>query len=412
MIEYLIESTFCLLIFYLVFEALFKRSRNYQMNRLVLLFSVLFSLLIPLFQIPATVWPVQEMVADNDFITGIITSSDTLNMNQVVKGTSNRLLTFPFILFVTYFLITTVLLIRFVTQLGLLSSKLRKSDKGIYLGHEVVLLDRKISPFTFFNTICISKDEYQRGVLDKELLLHEQAHKNQRHSIDIIIIQLLQVFFWFNPFIYIFKRLIKINHEYLADDYVLRSGTSSSDYINKLLHHTFPHKMSGLASGFNHVLIKQRLIMLSKFQSTKPLAYRFLLLIPVAIVLFTTTAFKSTTNILPDTLLNQVESNPTLYTPGTLYANTIQWSSLDKKVYLAGKKIKVNHGDNRVTVNGRASYLGKVHYLTFNGEPVTPDAFIDVAGKKCHVVKLKKEDAIKKYGSKGKLGAVEITIVQ
>lgn len=413
MTEYLIESTLCLAVFHFVFVVFFKKSRNYQINRIVLLFSILFSLLVPVLRISPITLPIQK-IEQNEHLLNVLSVPnylpDTASVDVIAQNSS---LDLSFILTVIYSLVTLVLFGRFAFHLGILFLKGRDSDKVTHHGHKLTLIDEKVNPFTFFNSIFVCRADYQNEVLEEELLLHEIAHKNQWHSMDVVIIELVQVFFWFNPFIYLFKQLIKANHEYLADEFVLQSGASCKDYSNKLLRHTFPHKMSGFVSGFNraagrHVLIKQRLIMVSQFQQKKPLAYRFLLLVPVVSMLFVTTAFKS--SVIPESVLSQVENG--LYNPGTLYATTIVWSSQDNRVYLHGENVRVKHGDNDFTVNGRASYLGQVYYFVFNNQPVTQDSSIEVAGKKCQVVKLSKEEATKKYGEKGRQGALEISVIE
>lgn len=411
MIEYLIESTLCLAVFYIVFEVFFKRARNYQINRAVLLFSVFFSLLVPALSISISTLPIQEIEQSEGLFEVLSVPNYLLNTEFVTPIAQNSSVDLSFIFVIAYLFITLILFIRFAFHIINLIVKWRKSDKINHYGHELVLMDEKVSPFTFFNSIFISKTEYQSGSLEKELLIHETAHKYQLHSVDVVFIELLQVLFWFNPFIYLFKRLIKTNHEYLADDFVLKSGASYRDYTDKLLCYTFPRKTSTLTSGFGHALIKQRLIMLSKFQQKKPVSYRFLLLVPVVCLLFLTTAFTSTSsvNILPEYPSHQVKNG--LENPGTLLATTIFWSSEDNEVYLKGKNVRIKHGDNDFSVNGTASYLGEVYYFVFNNQEVTKDLPIDVSGKKYQVVKLSKENAIEKYGSKGRSGAVEITVL-
>lgn len=129
--------------------------------------------------------------------------------------------------------------------------------------------------------------------------------------------------------------------------------------------------------------------------------YRIILLAPIVFTFLLITGFKSNS----DSISSQNE-------PGIIYAKTLFWSDQDNEVYLKGKNIRVKHGSNKFTVNGEASYLGKVYYLVYNSKEVSLNSSIDVSGLKCQVVKLTKEEAAEKYGSKGELGAVEITVIQ
>lgn len=148
--------------------------------------------------------------------------------------------------------------------------------------------------------------------------------------------------------------------------------------------------------------------MLSRFQEKQSKAYRFLLLIPITALLFVCTAFNETA--LLDTIPSvQTQEDRLLENPGVLYADNLTWSSADNKIYLKGGNIRVVHGDNNFTVNGKASYLGKVDYFVFNNELVTKDTAMDISGVKCTVVKLSPRKAVEKYGSRAAPGAVVIT---
>jgi hypothetical protein len=84
-----------------------------------------------------------------------------------------------------------------------------------------VLLFDTIIPHTFFNYIFLNKQKFEAREIPEEVIVHEQAHAQQKHSIDIVFIELIQIVFWFNPFIYLIKYSIKLNHEFLADQAVL-----------------------------------------------------------------------------------------------------------------------------------------------------------------------------------------------
>ncbi len=410
MIEYLIESTLCFAILFLVFEFFFKNTTNYSLNRFILLFSLLFSFLVPLVSISTDSLPVQSYGTGTP-VFQILPISNYLPTTDGLINPSNEngyLDIFPIVTFI-YAVVAIVFLLRFVLHLRTLLLKWRTAEKVNHKGHPLSLITEDIPPFTFFQTIFVNKTEYENDKLEKELLIHEIAHKYQWHSIDIVLIELLQIVFWFNPFVYLFKRRVKVNHEYLSDDFVLRCGANSKDYANQLLNYSFPHKIAGFASAFNnHSTIKNRLIMLSKFQEKQPRSYRLLLLIPVLTLLFISTAFDET-SLLPSNPLAQTQHDELLENPGVIYGNNLIWSSEDGKVYIRGEKVRIQHGDNNFNLRGRASYLGEVHYFIFNGKEAPKDQAINIAGMKCTVLKLSPDDGVLKYGPKAKKGAVEIT---
>ena len=410
MIEYIIESTLCLGVLYVTYELFFKKSTNYHINRFVLLLVPLFSLIVPLLNISIELLPIQNISTERTFLEILPVSNYVPSDSILVKSTNAiDFLNLSSVILLIYACITISLILRFVWYLVMLFYKSFTSEKVNFKGHVLSLIDEDVPPFTFFQSIFVNKKHYSDNKLKQELIIHEIAHKYQWHSLDIILVELLQVLFWFNPFIYLLKQKIKMNHEYLADDFVVRCGISSKAYANYLLNYTFPHKISGFASAFNnHKTIKNRLIMLSKFQEKKPKMYRLLVLIPAIAVLFISTAFNAT-GLPGDIQLSISQNDKLLENPGVLYADYLTWSSRDNEIYLKGKNVKIIHGDNDFTVNGRASYLGEVYHFVFNGQSVDKDIPINVSGKKCIVVKLTPNTAMEKYGRKARHGVVEIT---
>ena len=179
-------------------------------------------------------------------------------------------LTLSNILYFIYFLILVALLIRSVKNFMKLLHQNRMYQKVYYQGNKIVLLDFKTNPYTFFNTIFVCKDDYQNGLIDKDILRHEIEHKNQLHSIDILVLELIQIVYWFNPLIYLYKLAVKANHEYLADNSIILSGTINHvDYSHKIINYTFRIKQVSLVSQANYLLTKKRIIMLATKKNTK-----------------------------------------------------------------------------------------------------------------------------------------------
>lgn len=155
--------------------------------------------------------------------------------------------------------------IRFFRNLLLLNRKIRISEKVQQYGYTQVLVKQGHKIFSFFQYIFIPKDQY--NTIDNSILEHEKAHVFQRHSADIILVELAQILFWFNPVIYLYKQAILINHEYLADQSVLRANIDKIEYQKTLLNYFGRSNSLQFTSGFNFKHTKYRITMIMKTNS-------------------------------------------------------------------------------------------------------------------------------------------------
>jgi bla regulator protein BlaR1 len=96
-------------------------------------------------------------------------------------------------------------------------NKYEVKNRGKY---HYVLIDQHQSTHSFFNYIFVHKSEFQKKRM-KDVLLHEQIHADQGHSVDLLFIGFLSILQWFNPFIYLFKRALVETHEFQADQAVI-----------------------------------------------------------------------------------------------------------------------------------------------------------------------------------------------
>ena len=81
----------------------------------------------------------------------------------------------------------------------------------------------------------------------REIIKHEQNHLKQNHFLDIIFIEFVKAFQWFNPVIYLFNRSLRAIHEYQADQECLSSGMPVVSYQSLLLGQVFKTRV------FNYV---------------------------------------------------------------------------------------------------------------------------------------------------------------
>jgi TonB family protein len=142
-------------------------------------------------------------------------------------------------------------------------------------------------PFSFFRWIFINTEVHSEEEL-KQILLHEQIHVQQWHSLDILLAESLCIFFWWNPIVWLMKKEIAINLEYLADSEILRKGVNSRDYQYPLLRLTYHETAVQIVNNFNVSQLKQRIMMMNKNKSPKRKLAKYLMILPLAVVLMMT----------------------------------------------------------------------------------------------------------------------------
>ena len=146
-----------------------------------------------------------------------------------------------------------------------------------------IAFTRSDQVFTIFTRIFVP------GVLkDKEdldnILLHEKAHVQQFHFIDLMIMELTLLLTWFNPFTWLISRMIKENHEHLADRQVLSAGINSAQYRAQLLNHTLGVNVFRLGNQFNHSLTLKRFKMMKKPKNSPRGIITMTLMVPALLI--------------------------------------------------------------------------------------------------------------------------------
>jgi len=258
MITYIIKSTISMLVLYSFYHLLLRQHKILVFNRIYLISSLLFSLIIPLIVIPVR--------TDFSISTGInnITSatSQIIQSNEPIAPSASHL-TVEVVIAILFLLISTVLLFRFALNIFSLIIKIRKEEKIEKQKITLVLVEENITPYSFFRYIFLNRQSFEDGKIEKELIMHEEAHCIHFHSADIIILEIVNIFFWFNPVLWAFRKAILLNHEYYADNRVL-TNSASEDYHQLLINLVIQNNTSYLVSNFKYSLIKNRLIMMSK----------------------------------------------------------------------------------------------------------------------------------------------------
>lgn len=257
MIYYLLQVSILLGISLLIYQFILSTKTMFKFNRWFLLSTLIGSIFVPLipfeiffnFFISKPIHPIVNISELNELTINIDSKENTsqLSFYNLID----------FLLIIGSFLF----LIRFFKELFYIVQLKRGSEKIYYQGIKIYKINIRNEIFSFGKSLFIDVEIFDKIMLHQEVWLHEKAHIQQNHTIDRLIVELCKIVFWFHPFIYKYAENIKINHEFLADDEVLKTTNDIKNYQNQLLDF-IETKHNLLVSTFNFKLTKKRFIMM------------------------------------------------------------------------------------------------------------------------------------------------------
>ena len=243
------------------YHLLLQKEKLFHFNRFYLLFSILFSLALPFLSIEvaedAITAPAVNLVQLSK-LTDIspeqsIHSDENANTEWVGRS-----------FLVLYFLIAGMLLIRLIRNFQSVNQLAVRNPHVVEGDVTLVLLPENSATFTFLNYVFLNETAFQENRIEADVLTHEFAHANQKHSLDILTLEFIQVVCWFNPFVYFYKKAIQLNHEFLADNEVLKIHADPAGYQQLLVQKAIDGNERSLTSNFYYSITKKRIQMIGK----------------------------------------------------------------------------------------------------------------------------------------------------
>ena len=279
MTTYIVKTILCSAIFILIYYLFLEREKIYRFNRYYLLFSIVFAFIVPVItiKIRTAVNLIPETVYQP--VSGFQST-----VTQQALHSVNESITLGNILLIVYITVTLFLLCRFIINIFILFTKIKNNGSIAYHGAKLVLTRDKHVPHSFLNYVFIYKEDFEKGNIEKEIFSHELAHIRQRHSVDILFIELITLFAWINPLLYMYRKAIQLNHEFLADEFVVNTVTTPQVYQLLLLDKARQPSVLVLSSSFNYLQTKKRIIMMTKKTSFRIAILKQIALIPVIII--------------------------------------------------------------------------------------------------------------------------------
>jgi TonB family protein len=270
-------------LFYLCYLLFFRKDTFYLRNRIFLILTLLLPTILPLLKIPVqinAVIPSQPVGGMDNFI--LPDAASAMTIPAIINSFDYTRLMIWLYLSVTGFFLLKILIS--------LISTYRIIRKGTVENNnfpKIIISKDQLPPFSFFPFAVIPEDQYKSGNC-ADILDHEFAHIRQGHTFDLLLSEIFIAFQWFNPFVWLIRRSVVLNHEYLADFVSLSRNKSVKEYQYRLLNFQSGLKNISLAHSFNS-LIKNRIIMINKKPTRKYAMLKNILILPV--VLFVVYAF-------------------------------------------------------------------------------------------------------------------------
>jgi hypothetical protein len=287
-IYYVLESTVCLLLFLMVYRLLIANLTHFSWMRVYLLICVTLSLVLPLIIIPIH-WRSSIILSDlfNSYNLFSGNQPDGYSSAQSLNNRSIDRQQGLIILVIALYIIGLLYkAYNFAKNLRSIQNCIKQNSKVRDGGYWFVDLDEIVPPFSFFNYIFITNSYQSLSPDDLQRIKdHEKIHARQFHSLDVIFIEFISIFFWFNPLMIYLKKSIQEIHEYIVDDKIANRGKGKKDYAELLLKLASEVKGFNLSAGFSGSQIKRRIVMISKQRSLPGHKLMFIILVPLTILL-------------------------------------------------------------------------------------------------------------------------------
>lgn len=305
---YLMKSVLCLALFYPFYMVLLSRETFHRFNRMALISILLASVVIPACRITTEEpmllsqlyqrwehWLTGQEVetatavayadwADVEFATMSLADDDTLAVAPVFSLGDFLSEHWGDLLFLFYVAGILFLIGRHIASLvrlfGLLKrGEMQRLDDGtcLYLHQQA-----DIAPFSWMKYIVISEADYREN--GRQIVAHEQAHISNRHSWDLLLVEVCLLAQWFNPAAWLLRQELQNIHEYEADDTVLRRGINAKEYQLLIIKKAVGARLYSLANSLNHSSLKKRLTMMMKEKSHPWARLKYLYVLPLAAI--------------------------------------------------------------------------------------------------------------------------------
>jgi hypothetical protein len=395
---YIAKSSGLVLLFYFAYYFLLRKETFFNSNRWFLLAGLITSAILPFAVYTKVIWVNPTPLSNVNYAS--------LYSPQIEKDIFE--INWNLVLITIYSIGFLALLIKFAFDFYCLNSVLKGKQIKQQADFKFVDINENIAPFSYFEYIVYNSSMYTASELES-IIEHEKVHSDQNHTIDVLISRAFCILFWFNPIIWLYKKAITQNLEFIADAAAAQKIADKKAYQYTLLKITTHESCLSITNHFYQSLIKKRIVMLNKNQSKKGKSWKLYVIIP-ALVAFA--------------LLFQIEviakekrefAKEAKVKDGNIDVYKISKTTTDQQLKEMAEKMKLNHNvDAKISDVERNSdnELTAIRFDLKSGSEQSQSYRVkgSKAIKDCEIVIETESDGSKKIGLKtdNQIGEVKI----
>jgi len=281
-IIYSLKASVALCLLYGFYFIFLRKDTFFALKRIYFLFSIVISLVFPFI-----ILDFSQFYQPTETVRNIV-NQITLSPVIITNGTQTES-TIGWQQFVLSILLLTsiILFVRLLTQcVSIIYIISKHKHLELALNTKIVSIeDKEIAPFSFFKWICLNPKLHTDSELS-DIIKHEKVHAKQYHSIDVLIVEILCALFWWNPIVWLLRKEMRMNLEYIVDNNILMDGIDVKVYQYHLVKLSFG-KTTAVVNNFNVSQLKKRITMMNKERTIKQKVVKYLLLLPFVGMLIT-----------------------------------------------------------------------------------------------------------------------------
>lgn len=279
MIIYLLKVNTALLLFYGGYRFILQQYTFHQLNRIYLLTGLIFSALYPFINISGFLTRNQRLKEK----IGAISPDWQSSVTYVFTKAEDAGVNYWGAVLVVFWIGVAVMAIRLIIQMISLLILHTRSTSLPLNNLKIRRVSESINPFSFWRTIYLNPERHEANEL-RSILEHEQIHVKQLHTLDVMLAEISTIFYWFNPGVWLMKKAVKANLEYITDQEVIMSGVDSKEYQYALLKINVLPQNALPVTNFHFLTIKKRIAMMNKKPSNEIKKSGYLIILPAIIL--------------------------------------------------------------------------------------------------------------------------------